>query len=57
MGDVRRRARDTGVEIVANRRFDWTGWLELAKEPVDEVTTNMTAQVFLDVNADLLSRT
>jgi hypothetical protein len=38
---------------VANRRYDWTGWLELAKEQVDEVTTNMTAQVILDVNADI----
>jgi Endonuclease/Exonuclease/phosphatase family len=38
---------------VANSRYDWTGWLELAKEPVDEVTTNMTAQVLLDVNADV----
>jgi len=38
---------------VANRRYDWTGWLELAKEPVDEVTTNMTAQVILSVNADV----
>jgi endonuclease/exonuclease/phosphatase family metal-dependent hydrolase len=45
--------KDTGIEIVANSRFDWTGWLELAKEPVDEVTTNMTAQVLLDVNADV----
>jgi hypothetical protein len=44
---------DTGVEIVADHRADWTGWLELAKEPVDEVTTNMTAQVILDVNADV----
>jgi hypothetical protein len=44
---------DTGVEIVADHRADWTGWLELAKEPVDEVTTNMTAQVILDVNADI----
>jgi endonuclease/exonuclease/phosphatase family metal-dependent hydrolase len=44
---------DTGIEIVANTRFDWTGWLELAKEPIDEVTTNMTAQVLLDVNADV----
>ena len=44
---------DTGVEIVANSRYDWTGWLELAKEPVDEVATNMTAQVILDVNADI----
>lgn len=40
---------DTGIEIVANSRYDWTGWLELAKEPIDEVTTNMTAQVLLDV--------
>ena len=45
--------QDTGVEIVADSRFDWTGWLELAKEPVDEVATNMTAQVILDVNADI----
>jgi endonuclease/exonuclease/phosphatase family metal-dependent hydrolase len=44
---------DTGIEILADSRFDWTGWLELAKEPVDEGTTNMTAQVILDVNADV----
>jgi endonuclease/exonuclease/phosphatase family metal-dependent hydrolase len=44
---------DTGIELVADSRFDWTGWLELAKEPIDEVTTNMTAQVLLDVNADV----
>ena len=31
--------KDTGIEIVANSRYDWTGWLELAKEPVDEVST------------------
>ena len=30
--------KDTGIEIVANSRFDWTGWLELAKETIDEVT-------------------
>jgi hypothetical protein len=27
---------DTGIEIVANGRSDWTGWLELATEPIDE---------------------
>jgi endonuclease/exonuclease/phosphatase family metal-dependent hydrolase len=42
-----------GIEIVANSRYDWTGWLELAKEPVDEVNTRMTAQVIHDVNADV----
>ncbi len=45
--------QDTGIEIVANSRFDWTGWLELAKEPVDQVDTRMTGQVIHDVNADV----
>jgi endonuclease/exonuclease/phosphatase family metal-dependent hydrolase len=45
--------KDTGIEIVANTRYDWTGWLELAKEPVDEVDTRMTGQVIHDVNADV----
>ena len=45
--------QDTGIEIVANSRYDWTGWLELAKEPVDEVDTRMTGQVIHDVNADV----
>jgi endonuclease/exonuclease/phosphatase family metal-dependent hydrolase len=49
--DVERQ--DTGIEIVANSRYDWTGWLELAKEPVDEVDTRMTGQVIHDVHADV----
>jgi endonuclease/exonuclease/phosphatase family metal-dependent hydrolase len=44
---------DTGVEIVADSRAAWTGWLELTTEPVDEVNTHMTAQVILDVGADV----
>lgn len=44
---------DTGIEIVADSRAAWTGWLELAVEPVDEVNTRMTAQVIHDVNADV----
>src|SRR5687767_5239797 len=44
---------DTGIEIVANSRYDWTGWVELATEPVDEVNTRMTGQVILDVGADV----
>jgi endonuclease/exonuclease/phosphatase family metal-dependent hydrolase len=44
---------DTGIEIVADSRAAWTGWVELATEPVDEVNTRMTAQVILDVGADV----
>jgi endonuclease/exonuclease/phosphatase family metal-dependent hydrolase len=44
----------TGVEIVAGGRGDWIGWLELATEPVDEVSTRMTARVIQDVAADVL---
>jgi endonuclease/exonuclease/phosphatase family metal-dependent hydrolase len=45
--------RCSGIEIVANSRYDWTGWLELAMEPVDEVDTRMTGQVIHDVHADV----
>jgi hypothetical protein len=51
--DVEREA--TGVEIVANSRAAWTGWVELAVEPVDEITTRMTAQVIHEVGADVLA--
>jgi endonuclease/exonuclease/phosphatase family metal-dependent hydrolase len=44
---------DTGIEIVADGRGDWTGWLELATEPVDETSTRMTARVIHDVAADV----
>src|SRR6266496_3613690 len=44
---------DHGVEIVADSRAAWTGWVELATEPVDEVNTRMTGQVILDVKADI----
>jgi endonuclease/exonuclease/phosphatase family metal-dependent hydrolase len=38
---------------VADSRAAWTGWVELATEPVDEVNTRMTGQVILDVGADV----
>jgi endonuclease/exonuclease/phosphatase family metal-dependent hydrolase len=43
----------TGIEIVAESRAAWTGWLELAVEPVDEIATRMTAQVIHDLRADV----
>lgn len=50
--DVERGA--TGIEIVADGRADWIGWIELATEPVDEVSTRMTARVIQDLAADVL---
>ena len=45
---------DTKLEIVANGREDWIGWVELTKEPVDELATEHTAMVMRDVDADVL---
>jgi endonuclease/exonuclease/phosphatase family metal-dependent hydrolase len=43
------------VEIVATGRADWIGWVELAKEPVDETGTRTTARVITDIDADVLA--
>src|SRR5574341_173468 len=43
------------MEIVATGRDSWNGWVELAKEPVDDTGTRMTAKVILDLNADILA--
>jgi endonuclease/exonuclease/phosphatase family metal-dependent hydrolase len=42
------------VEIIAGGRTDWIGWVELAKESVNEIATRMTARVIKDVNADII---
>lgn len=42
------------VEIIANGRDDWIGWVELAKEPTDEISTRMTARVIQNVGADII---
>jgi endonuclease/exonuclease/phosphatase family metal-dependent hydrolase len=42
------------VEIVAEGRGDWIGWVELAKEAVDETATRMTVRVIQDIGADVL---
>src|SRR4030095_15490320 len=42
------------VEIVADGRGDWIGWVELAKEAVDETATRMTAQVIREIGGDIL---
>jgi hypothetical protein len=45
---------ETKLEIVANGREDWIGWIELTKEPTDELATEHTAMVMRDINADVL---
>jgi endonuclease/exonuclease/phosphatase family metal-dependent hydrolase len=55
-GTFDREPQDTtqSVEIIATGRGDWIGWIELAKEPTNEVGTRITARVMEDVNADIL---
>ncbi len=43
------------VEIIATGRAGWIGWVELAKEPVDEIGTRTTARVIADIDADVIA--
>jgi endonuclease/exonuclease/phosphatase family metal-dependent hydrolase len=42
------------VEIIANGRDDWIGWVELAVGLTNETGTRMTARVIQDVGADII---
>ena len=42
------------ARIVAGGRGDWLGWVELVVEPVDDVSTRMTAKVMNELAADVL---
>lgn len=46
--------KSQSVEIIAEGRDDWIGWVELAKEAVNETATRMTARVIQDVGADII---
>jgi endonuclease/exonuclease/phosphatase family metal-dependent hydrolase len=54
-GDFIKQPRSGSVEIVANGRNAWIGWVELLPEPVDEVAVHMTARVIDVVDADVLA--
>ncbi|MGH2906983.1 MAG: endonuclease/exonuclease/phosphatase family protein [Solirubrobacterales bacterium] len=41
------------VEITANGREDWIGWVELEMEPINEKATQHTAMVLRDLEADI----
>jgi endonuclease/exonuclease/phosphatase family metal-dependent hydrolase len=42
------------VEIIADGRGDWIGWIELATEPTNEIGTRITARVIREVDADII---
>jgi endonuclease/exonuclease/phosphatase family metal-dependent hydrolase len=47
------RHRDGTIEVVANGRADWIGWVDLIPEPVNATAILNTAQVIRDVAADV----
>lgn len=55
-GDFDRQPEDEtqSVEITATGRKDWIGWVELATETVNEVTTQLTAKVINEVDAHII---
>jgi endonuclease/exonuclease/phosphatase family metal-dependent hydrolase len=52
-GDLVKRGKN-GLEIVADGRADWIGWLDLKMEAVDETATRMTAKVIREIDADIV---
>ena len=53
-GHLVKRGKNGKIEIVATGRNDWIGWVELAREEVNETATRNTAQVIRDLKADVL---
>jgi endonuclease/exonuclease/phosphatase family metal-dependent hydrolase len=49
------RPQNGPVQVIANGRNDWIGWLDLKKEATNDIAVRMTAQVITDVNADVLA--
>ena len=50
-----KRPRGGGIEVIANGRTDWLGWIELRTEAVNERAMLHTADVVRDVNADVFA--
>jgi endonuclease/exonuclease/phosphatase family metal-dependent hydrolase len=47
--------RNSGLEVVADGRDDWIGWVELRKAAVNETAMLNTGRVIRDMNADILA--
>jgi len=53
-GHLVKRPKSGPIQIVAEGRGDWIGWLDLVLEEVNEVSIQNTARVINDVGADVL---
>lgn len=54
-GDLVKRPKSGGLEIVAEGRADWVGSLELIPAPIDEEAMRNTARVMIELKADILA--
>lgn len=54
-GQLLRRPRSGPVEVVADGRADWVGWVELKTSAVDERATENTARVMHELDADVMT--
>ncbi|MGJ7489091.1 endonuclease/exonuclease/phosphatase family protein [Variovorax sp. ZT4R33] len=54
-GDLVKRPKTGGLEIVAAGRADWVGSLDLIPAPVDEDGMRNTARVIIELGADVLA--
>lgn len=53
-GSLVKRPQSGGLEIVADGRSDWIGFVDLKLEAVNELATRMTAKVISTVKADVI---
>ena len=53
-GRLVRRPPGGAVEVVANGRGSWVGWVDLTTEPVTAAAIGNTARVIRDLNPDIL---
>ncbi|WP_454629291.1 endonuclease/exonuclease/phosphatase family protein [Bradyrhizobium cenepequi] len=53
-GHLVKRPRNGPVEVVADGRDDWIGWVDLTLEQVNENATRNTARVIQAIDADVL---
>ena len=53
-GHLLKRPQRGPIEVVANGRNDWIGWVELTREQVNEEATRNTARVMKAIGADVL---
>jgi endonuclease/exonuclease/phosphatase family metal-dependent hydrolase len=54
-GHLVKRPTSGGLQVVANGRAEWLGWLDLKMEAVNEISTRMTAKVINEIGADVVA--